>query len=88
MHVAKLAGVPKSVVRRANQVLNILGDSGITMMTDEKGNYIDTADYDKEQIDKNAEIADYVRKLDMDEISPKEAWSILSSLYTQATSDR
>ncbi len=80
IHVAKLAGVPAPVVKRAGEVLNILGDSGITMMTDEQGVYIDMADFDSEKAAKDAEIVDYIKSLDPDEISPKQAWTILSSI--------
>lgn len=84
VHVAKLAGVPQRVVRRANEVLNILGDTGITMFTDEKGVYIDQTDIAARSVEKYAEITDYIKNLDMDETSPKEAWTILSSLQIKA----
>ena len=84
VHVAKLAGVPEKVVKRANEVLNILGDTGITMLTDEKGVYIEQTDFDAKAAEKYAELADYIKGLDLDEISPKEAWTILSSLQAKA----
>ena len=83
VHVAKLAGVPETVVKRANEVLNILGDSGITMMTDEKGVYIDCADFDREKAAKDAEVVEYVKAIDTDEISPKQAWTILNNLRAE-----
>lgn len=82
VHVAKLAGVPKGVVRRANQVLNILCNSGVEfdMQINDKGEYIDPSLYNDEEVKKNAEIADTLRELDMDELSPKDAWEKLNTL--------
>ena len=85
IHVAKLAGVPKSVVRRANQVLNILCGSGvIEMQINDEGKYIDPEVYNDESVKRNAEIAEYLNDLNMDELSPKNAWDTLSTLCIMA----
>ncbi|MBQ9518278.1 MAG: DNA mismatch repair protein MutS, partial [Firmicutes bacterium] len=80
VHVAKLAGVPKSVVRRANQVLSILCSSGLDVSVNDKGEYVDPEVYNDEKVKKYAEIAEYLEDLDMDEVSPKEAWEKLNTL--------
>ncbi len=81
VHVAKLAGVPKSVVRRANQVLSALGTSNVINMTiNDRGEYIDPEVYNDEKVRRNVQIAEYLENLDMDEISPKEAWEKLNTL--------
>ena len=80
VHVAKLAGVPKSVVRRANQVLSTLCSSGIDMTINDNGEYVDPEVCSDEKIKNYIEIAEYLEDLDMDEISPKEAWEKLNTL--------
>ncbi|MBQ9605270.1 MAG: DNA mismatch repair protein MutS, partial [Firmicutes bacterium] len=84
VHVAKLAGVPAAVVERADEVLNILGDSGITMMTDSKGNYIEQSamDASMKKTENEAQILDHIKSMNLDDISPREAWDILYSMKT------
>ena len=88
VHVAKLAGVPKSVVRRANQVLSILCSSGLDVSVNDKGEYVDPEVYNDEKVKKYAEIAEYLEDLDMDEVSPKEAWEKLNTLCYMAKAQK
>ena len=78
MHVAKLAGVPKAVTTRANEVLrsierkNVLNEKKM-----EKGNKKDTAG----QLDmynyKLAEIAHEIDKIDLNQLTPIDALNTL-----------
>ncbi len=80
VHVAKLAGVPSAVVRRADEVLNILGDTGLTMLSDAKGNYIEQSSIDVKKAERDAEITDHIKSIDLDALSPREAWEILYNM--------
>lgn len=79
IHVAKLAGVPKDVVKRANRILNSL----------EKGDVkIKESKEDKKQVDGQidlynlqfADIAHELDKINLNELTPIEALNILVKL--------
>ncbi len=73
VHVAKLAGVPKSVVRRANSILKILSDEDKTVNVEDGFDY----DYDDEPVGKKIqalnEISEDFKAMDLNNITPFEA---------------
>ena len=71
IHVAKLAGLPEKLIERAKEILSFY-ESG------EKKELKEQMSFDFEE--KNSEIDDYLKTLDIDNISPKEALDILYSL--------
>ncbi len=78
IHVAKLAGVPTAVIKSANKILKELVDTDITKKEFKKGNKVhDLSQYDLFNY-KVAQIADELRKIDLNDITPMEAINILN----------
>lgn len=78
IHVAKLAGVPTTVIKSANKILKELVNTDITKKEFKKGNKVhDLSQYDLFNY-KVAQIADELRKLDLNDITPMEAMTILN----------
>ena len=81
INVAELAGMPKSLIARSKEILNSLEDNN-----NQKGmmpNLFDFDLYEENEKAKEAndpEVVKYLRDLDIDEISPKEALTILYEL--------
>lgn len=71
IHVAKLAGLPEKLIERAKEILSFYESA-------EKKELKEQMSFDFEE--KNSEIDDYLKTLDIDNISPKEALDILYSL--------
>ena len=71
IHVANLAGLNKSIIERAKSVLKKIEKNDV-----EK---IDT-NFEFETVDKNNEISDFIKKLELDNLSPKESLDILYTI--------
>lgn len=82
IHVAKLAGLPKSVVKRAGQVLNSLENNGksksIDEMADDLPLFAALRQKDEPAANVNAPAVEALNAVNPDELSPKEA---LEKLY-------
>ena len=86
VHVAKIAGVPKSVVRRANSILKLLSSEDKTVNVSDDYEYT----YDDEPIQRKAEIlreltADF-ESLDLNNITPFEAMKKLYDIKEKLSS--
>ncbi|NLY72935.1 MAG: DNA mismatch repair protein MutS [Tissierellia bacterium] len=68
IEAAKLAGLPESLINRASDILRDLEQKDIMMPSEDRGSEI-----------KKLELAE-LRGLEMDEISPRDAWTILEDL--------
>ena len=76
IHVAKLAGVPNTVVTRANKILKSLEKSGVKVKEEKQ---------DKKQVDgqfdffniKLADLASELDKIDVNELTPIEALNVI-----------
>lgn len=82
IYVAKLAGISKSVIKRAKEILKELENIGLAKKTiQEKKKKITT---DEIQVDmfnyKMAEISKILEKTNLDELTPKEALEVLYRL--------
>ena len=80
VHVAKLAGVPKSVVKRANSILKLLGseDKSVNVDTDYDFKYDDEPIYRKAEI--LNEISEDFNNMDLNNITPFDAMKKLYDL--------
>ncbi len=78
IHVAKLAGVPKSVVQRANKILNSLEKGGVKIKEQKEKNKVD-GQFDFFNI-KLANIASELDKVNLNELTPIDALNILSKM--------
>ncbi len=83
VHVAQMAGLPASVIRRANQLLlkfeKDAKKSNKEAFKDESHN-LNLFDAKNQEMDKYKEIYDYCHKIDPNEFSPKEALELLYQL--------
>ena len=88
IHVAKLAGVPKEVLKSANDILkglerksNIINNSGKTESTNKKivSGQLDMYNY------KLADIAHELDKINVNELTPIDALNILVKLKESAS---
>ena len=81
VHVARLAGVPKTVTKRANEILKTLERKSILK---EGNNKKKEKDKNEEQLDlynyKLAEIAHELDKIKLEEVTPIDALNILSKI--------
>ncbi|MDO4301333.1 MAG: DNA mismatch repair protein MutS [Clostridia bacterium] len=86
VHVAKLAGVPKSVVRRANSILKLLGNEDKTINVDTDYDF----KYDDEPILRKVEILKEMtidfENLDLNNITPFEAMKKLYDIKEKLSS--
>ncbi len=78
IHVAKLAGVPKSVVSRANKILNSLEKGGVKIKEQKEKNKVD-GQFDFFNI-KLANLATELDKVNLNELTPIDAINILSKM--------
>jgi DNA mismatch repair protein MutS len=78
IHVAKLAGVPKPVVTRANKILNSLEKGGVKIKEQKEKNKVD-GQFDFFNI-KLANIATELDKVNLNELTPIDAINILSKM--------
>ena len=85
IYVGKMAGLPKDVIERANQVLYDLENHQTLSLTEEK---IQTQ---KQQFvqpilvyDESHPVIDEIKQLDLDNITPMQAMQILHELYNKA----
>lgn len=85
IYVGKMAGLPKDVIERANQVLHDLENHQTLSLTEEK---IQTQ---KQQFvqpilvyDESHPVIDEIKQLDLDNITPMQAMQILHELYNKA----
>jgi DNA mismatch repair protein MutS len=89
IHVAQLAGVPDEVCTRAEQVLanierhelKISGDPVMQTPTATGAERINQLDLFRAPLD---EISDRLRKLDVDDLTPREALALLAELHEKA----
>ncbi len=81
IEVAKLAGVPNDVVKRAKEILkDIEADAGVSVRR-EKNHSDDTADLFSAIIQsKDSEVADRIREVDLNTTTPIEAMNLLFEL--------
>ena len=81
IHVAKLAGLPKVVIKRAEQVLNSLEHTGkqknIAALADDLPLFA-TLKPKEEVVDVKSEVSKFIDELNPDELTPREA---LEKLY-------
>ena len=85
IEVAKLAGVPDAVVRRAREILSEIEESGLkapipTVKHEEDGLFAGLADEVSSGIE--AEAADKIRAVDVNTLTPIEALNLVYSLKT------
>lgn len=76
IEVASLAGVPDDVCKRAKEIVKLLENSNISLNLDE----IEQADNTRQVTKTAKEVASILRDIDMNRISPIEAFDILNSL--------
>lgn len=92
VEVAKLAGIPNSVVNRSKEILAELAASAVNIKP------VSDADFDKEVIDeaplqfsmtssRDDEIIDSLKNLDTDTLTPLEALTLLSKLVYNARNE-
>lgn len=80
IEVAKLAGLPKKVIDAAKTALSDLElDSRIDLEAELKQEAKDRDQIDFSEINKN-NVIQRIKNLDMDEITPKEAWQLLEEM--------
>lgn len=86
IHVAKLAGVPKSVVKRANEILEELEAQGsdFQLKKREKASKYQIALFD----DERHPVIDTLRNIEIDGISPIDAITKLYELQRMVTDER
>ena len=84
IHVAKLAGVPKPVVTRANKILNSLEKGGVKIKEQKEKNQVD-GQFDFFNI-KLANIATELDKVNLNELTPIDALNILSKMKDELKS--
>ncbi len=87
IHVAKLAGIPSRVIDRANEILEILNVCDATKISNVNIQNLDEKNQDEEDFYYNAstkrtilfvdELEKEFKSLDIDNISPREAWQKL-----------
>lgn len=83
IHVAKLAGVPKDVLKSAKKILKDLVETDITKKEIKKGNKIqDVSQYDLFNY-KAVQVAQDIEKLDLNDITPVEALNLLYKFKEQ-----
>ncbi|MBE5821034.1 MAG: DNA mismatch repair protein MutS [Clostridiales bacterium] len=83
IHVAKLAGVPKEVLKSSKKILKDLVETDITKKEIKKGNKIqDISQYDLFNY-KAAQVAQDIEKLDLNDITPVEALNLLYKFKEQ-----
>ncbi len=79
IHVAKLAGVPKSVVRRSNEILTLLTKDNEPVHASDVDEVYVSKPYDQKVIVFN-ELSDELDELDINTITPMEALKKLNDL--------
>ncbi len=89
--VAKLAGVPKSVIKSAQRLQRQLEENAAKNSEPQLDLFFDTplgdtlsVTEDEPQKEEKDELKDALLEIDMDELSPRQAWEMLSSLQKQA----
>lgn len=96
IEVAKLAGIPNPVVKRARDILNELINSAVTKLPEEYQTDFDRVDYEKDdeealqislKSNNEDEIIDSLKNLDTDTLTPLEALTILSKLSHKARNE-
>ncbi len=82
IHVAKLAGIKSSIIKRAKEILQNLENIGLAKKTiDEKKKKITTEEIQVDMFNyKMAEITKILEKTDLDELTPKDALEVLYKL--------
>ena len=80
VHVAKLAGVPAPVLKRANQILKTLQSSASVDTRDELPLFSIPDASDDDIIDEPSVVEQHLREVSPDELSPREALDILYKL--------
>jgi len=71
INVAKLAKLPKNLIKRSTQILNDLEKNGVTTDTT-LFNFEEEADY--------TDVIDYIKSVDVNTLSPMEALNVLDTL--------
>lgn len=90
IQVAKLAGLPQSVIKRAEEILNHLESKDINKnnIKDAIAVSVENNDAKDEQIDmyeyQYREIVDYIKNIDILDTTPLEAMNILNKLINKA----
>lgn len=91
--VAKLAGIPRSVIRGAQKVLEKLEERAAQTDDKQLDLFVSAEQYtapheESEEENKNdpelIELKDRLSKLSMDDLSPRQAWDLLSELQKKA----
>ena len=80
VHVAKLAGVPAPVLKRANQILKTLQSSASVDTRDDLPLFSIPDATDDDIIDEPSVVEQHLREVSPDELSPREALDILYKL--------
>ncbi|MBS5793700.1 MAG: DNA mismatch repair protein MutS [Clostridiales bacterium] len=93
IHVAKLAGIPSRVIDRANEILEILNVCDATKTSNVNIQNLDEKNQDEEDFYYNAstkrtilfvdELEKEFKSLDIDNISPREAWQKLFEIKSK-----
>ena len=78
IHVAQIAGIPVTVIRRANEVLHNLESQNKGLSAKEAAAQLPLFGYVKEHMSKESELEKKIRELNPDDYSPREA---LAQLY-------
>lgn len=78
IHVAELAGLPKNVTERANEILNTLQSKEATQLNIQQA----AANQNNEL----QQIANEIKAIDIDNLTPKDAFSIIYNLKTKVRS--
>ncbi len=88
IHVGKLAGLPKSVLKRATEVLNTLQEENNTLAMSDEPNLFSIANYNNNQAiagfteedNKHAELLEKIENINPDDMTAKEALDFIYNL--------
>lgn len=85
IHVAKLAGLPSSVIMRAQDVLSSLQDSNTAKALDGVSDALPLFNYETEQPlpPQNSKVEEELKEINPDTLTPRDALDILYSLKEQ-----
>ena len=79
IHVAQMAGIPKSVIRRSEKILKTLSSDKKTIDFDDKEHIIEN----ESSLESNI-LLDRIKSIDANQISPLEGLIILNEIIDEA----
>jgi len=80
IHVAKLAGIPNQVIKRAGNILNDFYNNEMSLSTNKKKQLPLFSSKDYEKDDENNKLLQKLKEINLDRLTPLESLNILHSL--------